>query len=56
VTLTIRDDGQGFAPETTGFGMGLDSMRERVEALGGAWTVTSQPGAGTTVEATVESE
>jgi signal transduction histidine kinase len=50
VTLSLADDGHGFNPATTnGKGVGLRSMRERVEALGGQLSVTSQPGAGTRV-------
>jgi two-component system, NarL family, sensor histidine kinase LiaS len=52
--LTVADNGQGF--EWTGLarGVGLDSMRERMEALGGQLTVESQPGAGTRVVARIE--
>jgi NarL family two-component system sensor histidine kinase LiaS len=50
VTLTIADNGRGFNPATThGKGLGLHSMRERVEAIGGHLSVTSQPEAGTQV-------
>ncbi len=50
VTLSLADNGHGFNPATTnGKGVGLRSMRERVEALGGQLSVTSQPGAGTRV-------
>ena len=52
--LRIEDDGCGFdlaAPKASGFG--LISMPERVEALGGNLTLRSEPGAGTTVQATL---
>jgi signal transduction histidine kinase len=51
VTLRIADDGQGFDPETprSGTHLGLWSMRERVEELGGRFEVESAPGVGTTV-------
>jgi NarL family two-component system sensor histidine kinase LiaS len=40
--MTVRDDGQGFVvEESAGKGLGLASMRERVEALGGALTISS---------------
>lgn len=53
VGLSIRDDGQGFdTTRTTGKGLGLASMRERVEALRGRLSSASS-GAGTTVEAHV---
>ncbi|MBN1428603.1 MAG: sensor histidine kinase [Anaerolineae bacterium] len=57
VALDVHDDGQGFAPELaqaqpndghTG-GFGLRSMRERVEALGGTFSVESASGEGATV-------
>jgi NarL family two-component system sensor histidine kinase LiaS len=49
-TLAITDDGQGFDPATTRHsGVGLASMRERVEALGGSLLVQSAPGDETVV-------
>jgi signal transduction histidine kinase len=55
VAATIEDDGVGFAPspsivENT---LGLFGMRERVEMLGGRFSVESAPGKGTTVTAEV---
>jgi NarL family two-component system sensor histidine kinase LiaS len=47
VTLTIKDEGRGFILEETGGGMGLNSMRERSEALGGYMQIESAPAAGT---------
>ncbi|MCC7352891.1 MAG: HAMP domain-containing protein [Anaerolineae bacterium] len=50
VTLTIADNGQGFdVAAADGTGLGLRSMRERVEALGGSLRVESKAGAGTRV-------
>lgn len=48
--LTIRDDGCGIVNGADG-GFGLTSMRERIEAIGGAFALESDPGAGTTVRA-----
>ncbi|MCB9104376.1 MAG: GAF domain-containing protein [Anaerolineales bacterium] len=51
VVLEIADDGQGF-DATNGIGhgrLGLHTMRERAALLGGDLTITSQPGAGTTI-------
>jgi signal transduction histidine kinase len=50
VRVTVADDGAGFDPAgTLRAGLGLTSMRERAEALGGTLTVRTAPGAGTTV-------
>jgi two-component system, NarL family, sensor histidine kinase LiaS len=49
--MIVRDDGEGFAvEEANGKGLGLASMRERVEALGGALTISSGA-SGTCLEA-----
>ena len=57
LTVVIADDGRGFTIGSQQNGktrpLGLTSMRERVEALGGAFEVNSQPGSGTQVTATV---
>jgi NarL family two-component system sensor histidine kinase LiaS len=54
VCLTIHDDGGGFdLDKVEGKGLGLASMRERVEALGGTLAIVSGAGSGTTVEAHV---
>jgi signal transduction histidine kinase len=48
LTLTVADNGVGFeVEEAWGKGLGLISIRERVEASGGAVTVTSAPDRGT---------
>ncbi|MBA2784141.1 MAG: sensor histidine kinase [Rubrobacteraceae bacterium] len=55
--VVIADDGQGFTPDSQRSGkarpLGLTSMRERIEALGGSFQVNSQPGSGTQVTATI---
>lgn len=54
--LTVQDDGVGFTPESRpstsppGSQLGLKTMRERAEALGGSLHISSAPGRGTTVE------
>ena len=55
VTLRITDDGRGFDPETPrpGTHLGLWSMRERVEQLGGRFEVESAPGRGTKLMVTI---
>ena len=42
--LEVRDDGQGFDPNQPVSGLGLRSMRERIHALGGVFSVESRPG------------
>jgi NarL family two-component system sensor histidine kinase LiaS len=52
VALTIADNGHGFQTgAVNGKGLGLRSMRERVEALGGHWAIESGPSRGTKIEA-----
>ena len=53
VTLRVVDDGRGFDPDARALRsrrLGLTSMHERAASLGGTLTITSSPGAGTTVE------
>jgi len=52
-SLSVRDDGQGFDvhhAQAAGRGLGLTSMRERAELLGGRLNILSAPGCGTLVE------
>ena len=55
--VVIVDDGQGFNSGTHRNGkmrpLGLISMQERIEALGGTFQVNSQPGSGTQVTAII---
>ncbi|HEX5803843.1 MAG TPA: histidine kinase [Azospira sp.] len=52
--LTIRDDGVGFRPPPGGKGgLGLIGMRERIEALGGSFSVRAAGQRGTVVEARI---
>jgi len=53
LTLVTRDNGAGFDLDRHRDGHGLQSMRERAQALGGTFAVSSQPGQGTTVTLTV---
>lgn len=50
-SLEIADDGRGL--NGSGTGLGLQTMRERVEALGGRLEIRSGRGSGTRVEAQV---
>jgi signal transduction histidine kinase len=50
--LTVRDDGCGIHPgKVAGFGM--RGMQERVEGLGGRYTIESEAGHGTCVRVTL---
>jgi signal transduction histidine kinase len=49
--LAVEDDGKGLNGNRTG--LGLRTMRERVEALGGRLDIDSAPGAGTKIRAWV---
>jgi len=51
LTVEVADDGIGGA--TTTGGSGLRGLADRVEALGGSFTVSSPPGRGTTVRAEI---
>lgn len=56
VVCEVVDDGVGFdpaTPEGSGARLGLASMRERARRAHGTLTVTSRPGAGTTVRLVV---
>jgi signal transduction histidine kinase len=56
VRLGVRDDGQGFDPQRVPHGRhGLLGMRVRVESHGGRLEVSSAPGAGTTILASLPS-
>ena len=48
--VEVRDDGRGIAEDVVA-GVGLRSLRERVEELGGGYEVACPPGGGTTVRA-----
>ena len=57
IELVVRDDGRGFTPGTQ-LGpdqghFGLSGMRERIDRLGGSFSVESHSGGGTTVRARV---
>jgi len=57
VGVSIVDDGRGFDPlllDRTGWPrLGLQTMRERAQAIGGAFDISSAPGEGTTVSVRV---
>ncbi len=49
--LEIDDDGSGFDVDETHTGMGLGNLRDRVESMGGKFSLVSAPNEGTTVTA-----
>jgi len=59
LSIEVEDDGKGFepeavaTPESSGRGLGLLGIRERVELLGGSVTIDSTPGEGTRVAVSV---
>ena len=55
LTLTVRDGGCGFSPESVSRdrGLGLTSMRERLKLVAGELVIESKPDSGTTVAARV---
>ncbi len=53
VILAISDDGLGFEAGGPATGVGLQSMRERIDALGGTLSLESAPGHGTRITARI---
>ena len=55
LALIIEDDGTGFDPGRVEKGVGLDSMRERLAAIGGSLDISSEETQGTRVTARMRS-
>ena len=55
LTLTVRDGGRGFNPQSVpqDGGLGLTSIRERLKLVAGELVIDSKPDNGTTVVARV---
>jgi signal transduction histidine kinase len=53
ISLRIVDDGVGFDPSNETGGLGLESMRQRVRAMGGLIDISSSPNSGTRIEVRV---
>ncbi len=54
VRLIVADDGQGFDQTQKPKGLGLRSIRERAESVGGQAQITGAPGRGTRIEIKIE--
>jgi len=48
--VCVRDDGDGFSGELPPAGQGLKNIRKRTASIGAAFTLSSEPGVGTTLE------
>jgi len=55
ITLAVEDKGAGFDPAEVRDkpGLGLSSMRERVQLVGGHFTVNTEPGRGTSIHVSI---
>jgi signal transduction histidine kinase len=53
IEISVEDDGVGFDPDAEGRGFGLPGMRERLAMVGGSFELTSAPGVGATVRASI---
>ncbi len=53
VKMTIKDNGHGFDPAVRHRGLGLSSMRERAEVLGGSFSIKSSAEKGTRIVVTL---
>ena len=53
LTFTVTDNGNGFDQAATSYGTGLQGIADRLAAIGGELTVSSEPGTGTTITGTV---
>jgi signal transduction histidine kinase len=51
IALTVCDEGRGFRPEE--LGLGLTSMKERLNLVGGKLEIDAKPGKGTIIQAFV---
>jgi signal transduction histidine kinase len=56
IDLTISDDGIGISPEAARTGIGIQGMRDRIEAVGGRLEISSEPGQGTHLRGTIPAD
>ena len=53
LAFVVVDDGVGFDPASTTHGTGLQGIADRIDSLGGRFSVKSAPGAGTSLRGSV---
>ncbi len=53
VRMTVCDDGRGFSVSDATTGAGTANMRDRIDAVGGTFSITSAAGQGTSVAAEI---
>jgi signal transduction histidine kinase len=56
IDFTISDDGIGISPEAARTGIGIQGMRDRIEAVGGRLEIFSEPALGTHIHAQIPTE
>ncbi len=56
LVLGVKDNGKGMDLSATGSGLGLIGMRERAEALGGKFSMESEPGKGLSILVNIPEE
>lgn len=56
IQLTISDNGNGITPQAATTGIGIRSMHDRLEAVGGELHIFSAPGEGTCIHGTIPAE
>jgi len=54
LSISVKDDGRGFQMANVAAGSGLNNMKRRLSDIGGACSIASEPGAGTTVTMSLE--
>ncbi|MGI8966928.1 MAG: sensor histidine kinase [Limisphaerales bacterium] len=53
--ISIEDDGKGFSTENgVSFGNGLRNMKQRMENIGGTFSISTAPGKGTRIDLEVQ--
>jgi signal transduction histidine kinase len=54
LTVEVADSGPGFSSSSSGDGLGLAGLRDRVESLGGKFSLETELGSGTTLRASFQ--